>query len=101
MSTRRYSPEFKAKVVLESLRGDVSQAALCRRYGIGPDQLSRWRKRLIEGASRLFSDGNGPNPYLERISQLEQLVGKLTLELEVSKKVLSLWSSPDKKRSGL
>jgi len=73
-------------VVLESLRGDVSQAELCRRYGIGPDQLSRCRKRLIEGASRLFSDGNGPNPYLERISQLEQLVGKLTLELEVSKK---------------
>ncbi|HID96039.1 MAG TPA: transposase [Candidatus Latescibacteria bacterium] len=36
MSTRRYSPDFKAGVVLESLRGDVSQAELCRRYSLRP-----------------------------------------------------------------
>ena len=56
---RRFSPEFKARVVLESLRADVSQAELCRRYGIGSDQLSRWRRRLIEGAAKLFSDNSG------------------------------------------
>ena len=82
MSTRKYSPEFKTRVALESLRGDVTQAELCRRYNIASDQLSRWRKKLIEQAPKLFSDGR-KDPNLERIAQLEQLVGRLTLELEI------------------
>jgi len=89
MSTKKYSPEFKARVALESLRGDVSQAELCRRYGAASDQLSRWRKRLIEQAPRLFSDGR-KDPHLERIAQLEQLVGRLTLELEILKKASNM-----------
>ena len=89
MSTRKYSPEFKARVALESLRGDVTQAELCRRYGVASDQLSRWRKRLIEQAPKLFSDGRN-DPHLERIAQLEQLVGRLTLELEILKKASSM-----------
>ena len=89
MSSRKYSPEFKARVVLESLRGDITQAELCRRYNIASDQLSRWRKRLIEQAAKLFSDGR-KDPLLERIAQLEQLVGRLTLELEILKKASSM-----------
>jgi len=85
MLGRKYSPEFKAKVALESLRADVTQAELCRRYGVASDQVSCWRKRLIEQAPRLFSDGR-KDPHLERIAQLEQLVGRLTLELEILKK---------------
>jgi len=98
---RKYSPEFKARVVLESLRGDVSQAEICRRYGIAEDQLSKWRKRLIQQAPRLFSDGRGRDPLLERIAQLERLVGKLTLELEVSKKALSILGLPGKRGGSL
>lgn len=49
------------------------------------DQLSRWRKKLIEQTPKLFSDGR-KDPLLERIAQLEQLVGRLTLELEILKK---------------
>jgi len=82
MSTRKYSPEFKARVALESLRADITQAELCRRYGVASDQVSRWRKKLIEQAPKLFSDGR-KDPHLERIAQLEQLVGRLTLELEI------------------
>ena len=93
MSSRKYSPEFKARVVLESLRGDISQAELCRRYGVASDQLSRWRKRLIEQAPKLFSDGR-KDPNLERIAQLEQLVGRLTLELEILKKASSILKGP-------
>ena len=37
---RSFTPEFKAKVVLEALRGEISQAALCRRHNLSEDQLS-------------------------------------------------------------
>ena len=89
MSGRKYSPEFKARVALESLRADIAQAELCRRYGVASDQLSKWRKKLIEQAPKLFSDGR-KDPHLERIAQLEQLVGRLTLELEILKKASSI-----------
>ena len=54
---------IKARMALESLRGD-------QRYGVASDQVSRWRKRLIEQAPKLFADGRK-----ERIAQLEQLNG--------------------------
>ena len=39
---RNFTPEFKAEVVLESLRGESSQAELCRRHNLSADQLSKW-----------------------------------------------------------
>ena len=38
----RYTPEFKAEVVLEALTGDSSQAQLCRRHNLSEQQLSKW-----------------------------------------------------------
>ena len=37
---RTFTPEFKAKVVLEALSGESSQAELCRCYNLSEDQLS-------------------------------------------------------------
>ena len=37
----RYTPEFKAEVVLEALCGDSSQAELCRRHNLSEQQLSK------------------------------------------------------------
>ena len=39
----RYTPEFKAEVVLEALSGETSQAELCRRYNLSEQQLSKWK----------------------------------------------------------
>ena len=36
---RTFTPEFKAEVVLEALRGETSQAELCRRHSLSEDQL--------------------------------------------------------------
>ena len=87
---RKFTPQFKVQVVLELLKGESSPAELCRRYNLGSDQLSKWRKQFLERASQIFSKENTCQEHLERISYLEQLVGRLTLELEISKKT---WSS--------
>ena len=44
---RTFAPEFKGKVVLESLRGETSQAELCRRYNLSEDQLSNRHRRAF------------------------------------------------------
>ena len=47
---RNFTPEFKAEVVLEALSGESSQAALCRRHNLSADQVSKWKRQLIENA---------------------------------------------------
>ncbi|RKU08427.1 hypothetical protein C6501_16515 [Candidatus Poribacteria bacterium] len=90
---RRFTPEFKAEVVLEALCGQSSQAELCRKHNISDVQLSKWKRQLLENAATLFEAADKQtNASAERIAQLEQLVGKLTLELDIQKKVSTLLS---------
>ena len=90
---RNFTPEFKDEVVLEALCGQSSQAELCRKHNISDVQLSKWKRQLLENAATLFEAADKQtNASAERIAQLEQLVGKLTLELNIQKKVSTLLS---------
>ena len=90
---RRFTPEFKAEVVLEALRGESSQAELCRRHNLSQDQLSKWKQQVVEIVASLFaSTDKHSSEATERIAQLEQLVGRLTLALEIQKKASTLLS---------
>ena len=51
---RRFTPEFKAEVVLEALCGESSQAELCRKHNLSDVQLSKWKRQLLENAATLF-----------------------------------------------
>ena len=88
---RRFTPEFKAEVVLEALRGESSQAELCRRHNLSQDQLSKWKQQAVEHFSSLFiSADQQSSEATERIAELERLVGRLTLSMEIQKKALTL-----------
>ena len=52
---KSYTPEFKAKVVLELLEGDDSLNAVASKYQISPGRLSDWRRQLADNASAAFS----------------------------------------------
>ena len=85
---RTFTPEFKAKIVLEALRGETSQSELCRRHNLSEDQVSKWKQQFLENAVTLFESGDkGSQDAAERIAHLEQLVGRLTMELDIHKKV--------------
>ena len=53
---KTYSPEFKAKAVLELLREEDSIGQISSKYEVHSNQLSRWRKTVIEGMPELLSD---------------------------------------------
>ena len=90
---RRFTAEFKAEVVLEALRGESSQTELCRRHDLGEDQLSKWKQQVVENVATLFaSTDKHSNEATARIAQLAQLVGRLTLVLEIEKKASTLLS---------
>ena len=73
---RNFTPEFKAEVVLEALRGQTSQAEPCRCHNISENQVSTWkRKPFLENTETFFES---PEKYSDassgRIAQLEQSV---------------------------
>ena len=87
---RRFTAEFKASVVLEALSGESSQAELCRRHNLSEDQLSKWKQQLLENAATVFaSKDKHSSEAAERIAHLEQLVGRLTVALDIPKKALT------------
>jgi transposase-like protein len=83
---RKFDPAFKAKVVLEVLRGDKTSAQACREYEIGADLLGQWRKVVVERASELFAEPRGVSAEAMRVAELERLVGQQAMELAVLKK---------------
>ena len=88
---RRFTAKFKAKVVLEALDGESSQAELCRRYNLSETQVSTWKRQFLENAETFFESTDKPSSESEeQVAQLEQLVGRLTLALEIQKKASTL-----------
>ncbi len=47
---RNHSPQFKAKVALEALKGEQTMAELAQRFDVHPNQIQDWKKRLMSGA---------------------------------------------------
>lgn len=90
---RTFSPEFKAQIVLEVLTGAKSGAQICREHQIKDSVLSRWKQEFIERTPQLFERGERQNHEEERTAELERLVGRLTMELEMSKKASLLLTS--------
>ena len=84
---RKFSPEFKARVVLEMLTEQKSVAQVSREYGIKDSVLSRWKQEFIERSPQMFEQGTASDDRDQRIAELERMVGRLAMELEMAKKV--------------
>ena len=87
-----HTPEFKAKVGLEALRGVKTINDIGQEYGVHPVQVGLWKKEIQEQAKTLFEGKRGPKP-LETHREPEQLfseIGKLKMELDWLKKKLGM-----------
>jgi transposase len=94
MSKRRtFTPEFKARVVLEELTGVKSKAEICREYQLRPQVFSRWREEFLERAPEIFATQPSRGDEQERIAELERVLGRKTMELEVAKKASDILNS--------
>lgn len=91
MRTRRkFTPEFKSQVVLQLLCGEKSMAELCREHQLTSPMLGSWKQQFLAAASRAFESDAASSAEQEHIAELERMVGKLTMQLEIAKKASSL-----------
>jgi len=87
MKTRRtFTAEFKAKAVLSVLMGEKTASEICREHHLKETVLSRWKQQLLEHAPQLFQRGQTHDQAEARIAELEQVIGRLSVELEMAKK---------------
>jgi transposase len=75
---RTHTPEFKARVALAALRDDKTLAQLCEEFDLHANQISEWKRQLVERASAAF-DGGAIEPAVDLIP-LQAKIGQLTLE---------------------
>jgi transposase len=87
---RTFTPEFKAKVVLDVLTGTASQAEVCRKYQIGPSLFALWKATFLQRLPVLFQADEQQSSEAARVADLERLVGQQALELAALKKA-STW----------
>ena len=54
---KQYSPQFKARVAMEAIRGEKTLSQLGSRFKVHPMQIAKWRKAAIDQLPELFVDG--------------------------------------------
>lgn len=51
---QKRSPQFKAKLAIEALKGDLTLSELATKYDIDPRQITRWKNQLIDESESIF-----------------------------------------------
>ena len=83
---RRLSGAFKAQVALAAARGDKTTAELAAKFGVHSNQVSAWKKQLLEGAPELFADRRTREEEGAAVEELYEQIGRLKMEVEWLKK---------------
>lgn len=92
---RRWSTEQKLQIIEESFLPGETVSSVARRRGVAPNLLYRWRRLLTEGgAAAVGSDepvvGSSEVRRLEeRVRDLERLLGRKTMEVEILREALA------------
>ena len=83
MSKRRnFSAEFKAKVALDALSGELTLAELAGKYDVHPTQITSWKRQAKEGMVAAFS-GKAATVQKDAAAEIRELhaeIGQLTVE---------------------
>jgi transposase-like protein len=93
---RRFTTEQKLAVVAETMQPGMSISYVARRHGLSPSLVFRWRRLMTEGGQEAVRADDEVVPASdvrrleERVRELERLLGRKTLEVEVLKEALEL-----------
>jgi putative transposase len=87
----KYSPETKAKVVMELLKEQQTLNGLAAEHGISPVLIGRWKKEFLERAPAVFEKGESAAEKElkikgEYVEELEKKLGQAMVERDYLKK---------------
>ena len=89
---RQYSAKYKFQVALEAAKGQKTLSELSSETGIHPNQISSWKRQLLEEGADLFERNGARKDQApaEQEAELYEQIGRLKMELEWLKKKADL-----------
>ncbi len=94
---RNHGAGYKAKVAMEALKEEQTVIELSERYEVHPNQISKWKKQLQEGAEEVFAKERqaeeGP-----KVKELHAKIGQLTMENDFLSVALGRIAEPGAKK---
>lgn len=87
-SRRKFSSDFKAKVVLESFKERSTIEELARKYELHPTQINLCKKEAMSKLPQVFGSRDGEDKTEEQTEKLYAQIGQLKGENDFLKKKL-------------
>jgi len=91
---RNHKPDFKAKVAIAALKGDLTMAELAQKFDIHANQMTEWKKQLLENADQAFGGVKATEDSEEKIKELHAKIGQITMENDFLEKGLTRIHGP-------
>jgi len=77
---RNHKSDFKAKVALAALKGDLTLAELSEKFDVHQNQITEWKRQLLENAEQAFGGKKATEDAEAKIKTLHAKIGQLTVE---------------------
>ncbi len=92
---RQFNAQFKFDIVMQLVKGEKTITELCREHQLKDSLVYRWRDELLARGPQVYEKpaNTGTTADQARIAELERMIGRLTMELDVLKKASSLLRS--------
>jgi transposase-like protein len=79
---KQYDSRFKAKVAIEAIKNQQTIAQIASDYGVHPNQVSQWKKQVLEEVPQIFTQGRkqSSSDNEQLVAELYRQIGQLKVE---------------------
>lgn len=86
---KRYSAEFKARVAMDALRGELTTSQLATKHGVHQTMIGDWKRQAVDGLVMVFSGKTEAREGIreEDVEKLHAKIGQLVVERDFLAKV--------------